>query len=86
MSHMKWKETKQQSGTAGPGNILGCCLVSLSFLCDIHSIHRVTFDDGYDKIVDDKGEMTRVLKTQTEAKSYGPFNLDDEETEDPMKN
>ena len=38
MSHWKWKETKQQPGTAGPGNILGCCLVSLPFLCDIHSV------------------------------------------------
>ena len=24
-----------------PGNILGCCLVSLRFLCEIHSIHSV---------------------------------------------
>ena len=30
------EETKQQ-----PGNILGCCLVSLHFLCDVHSIHPV---------------------------------------------
>ena len=41
MSHRKWKETKQQPGTAGPGDILLCCLVSLFFLCDIHSIHSV---------------------------------------------
>ena len=41
MSHRKQKETKQQPVTAGPGNILGCCLVYLSFLCDIHSIHSV---------------------------------------------
>ena len=41
MAHRKWKETKQQQGTAGPGNILGCCLFSLPFLCDIHSIHSV---------------------------------------------
>ena len=41
MSHRKGKETKQQPGTAGPGNILGCCLVSLRFLCNIHSIHPV---------------------------------------------
>ena len=39
MSHRKRKETKQQPGTARPGNILGCCLVSLRFLFDIHSIH-----------------------------------------------
>ena len=41
MAHRLWKETKQQPGTAGQGNILVCCLVSLSFLCDIHSIHSV---------------------------------------------
>ena len=41
MSHRKRKETKQQPDTAGPGNILGCCLVSLRFLWDIHSIHPV---------------------------------------------
>ena len=33
MAHRKWKETKQQPGTAGPGNILGSCLVSFHFLC-----------------------------------------------------
>ena len=42
MSHRKLKETKQQPGTARPANILGCCLVYLCFLCDIHSIHSVT--------------------------------------------
>ena len=41
MSYRKWKETKQQPGTAGPGNIHGCCLVSLRLLCNIHSIHSV---------------------------------------------
>ena len=41
MSHRKQKETKQQPGTAGPGNILGCFLVSLRFPCSIHSIHSV---------------------------------------------
>ena len=41
MAHRKWKETKQQPGTAGPGNILGCCLVSLHFLCDVLSIRPV---------------------------------------------
>ena len=29
MAHRKWKETKQEPGTAGPGNMLGCCLLSL---------------------------------------------------------
>ena len=33
MTHRIWKETKQEPGTAGPGNMPGCCLVSLHFLC-----------------------------------------------------
>ena len=35
IAHRKWKETKQQPGTAGPGgpgNMLGCCFVSFHFL------------------------------------------------------
>ena len=38
MAHRKLKETKQQPGTAGPANMLGCCLVSFHFRCDIHPI------------------------------------------------
>ena len=45
MAHRKWKEIKQQPGTAVPGNILGGCLVSLHFLYDIHSIHFVQFKE-----------------------------------------
>ena len=32
IAHRKWKETKQDPGTAGPGNRLGCCLIYLHFL------------------------------------------------------
>ena len=38
MTHRKWKETKQLPGTAGPGNMLGCCLNFFHFRCDIHPI------------------------------------------------
>ena len=31
MAYRKWKETKVQPGTAGPGNMLGCSLVSFHF-------------------------------------------------------
>ena len=41
MAHRKWKETKQQPGTAGPGNLLGCCLVSFNFLLAILSTGTV---------------------------------------------
>ena len=32
MAYRKWKETKVHPGTAGPGNMLGCSLVSFHFL------------------------------------------------------
>ena len=28
LPHRKWREIHQQPGTAGPGNMLGCCLIS----------------------------------------------------------
>ena len=45
MAYRKWKETKQLPGTAGPGNMLGCCLISFHYLCDIHPIHPVLFEN-----------------------------------------
>ena len=41
MAQRKWKEIKQQPGTAGPGNMLGCCFISFHFRCDIHPIRPV---------------------------------------------
>ena len=32
MAHRKWRETKLHPGTAGPGSMLGCCLISFHFL------------------------------------------------------
>ena len=32
IAHRKWKETKLQPGTAGPGSMLGWCLISFHFL------------------------------------------------------
>ena len=37
----KWKDTKQQPGTAGSGNMLGCCLISFHFLWAILSTSTV---------------------------------------------
>ena len=31
LPHRKWKAIKQQPGTAGPGNMLGCCLIYFHF-------------------------------------------------------
>ena len=42
MAQRKWKETKHQTGTAGPGTIFGCYLVSIHFLWAIlwpHPVH-----------------------------------------------
>ena len=41
MAHRIWKENKQQPGTAGPGNMLGCCLISFHFLWVILSTSTV---------------------------------------------
>ena len=41
MAHRIWKQTKQQPGTAGPGNMLGCCSVSFHFLLAIPSTSTV---------------------------------------------
>ena len=54
MAHRKWKETKMQPGTAGPGNMLGCCLVIFHFLWAIlcpqavHICERVLDNDRRD--------------------------------------
>ena len=57
MAHRKWKETKQQPGTAGPGNMLGCCLVSFLFLWAILSRTRYSVD-----MVDVAQEMEKWAK------------------------
>ena len=36
-----WKETKEEPGTDGPGNMLGCCIVSLHFLWAILCLQTV---------------------------------------------
>ena len=41
MAHRIWKETKQEPGTAEPGNMIDCCLVSFHFLWAILSTSTV---------------------------------------------
>ena len=43
IAHRKWKETKLQPGTAGPGIRHGCCLVSFHFLWAILCPQAVLF-------------------------------------------
>ena len=49
MAHRIRKETKQQPGTAGPGNMIGCCLVPFHFLCAILSTITVFYYFAYKK-------------------------------------
>ena len=46
LPHRKWREIQQQPGTARPGNMLGCCLISFHFLWAIHSIRPVLLNAG----------------------------------------
>ena len=39
LPHRKWKGIKQQPGTAGPGNMLGCCLIYFHFLQELIPCH-----------------------------------------------
>ena len=41
MAHRKWIESEQQPGTAGPGNMLGCCFNYFHFLWAILSTSTV---------------------------------------------
>ena len=41
MAHRKWKEAKQLPDTAGPGNMLVCCLISFHFLWAIHPVYVI---------------------------------------------
>ena len=47
MAHRKWKEAKQLPGTAGPGNMLGCCLIYFHFLWAIHPIRPVLLSSAH---------------------------------------
>ena len=40
IAHRKWKETKLHPGTAGPGNMLGCCFF-LSISCGPSYVRRL---------------------------------------------
>ena len=57
MAQRKWKDTKQQPGTARAGNMLGCSLISFNFLwailstsivvvADLNENGQVWFDDS----------------------------------------
>ena len=41
LPHRKWREIQQQPGTAGPGNMLGYCLIFFHFLWGKLSTHTV---------------------------------------------
>ena len=43
LPHRKWREIQQQPGTAGPGNMLGCCLIFFHFLWGKQSTRTVLY-------------------------------------------
>ena len=47
MPHRKWRETRQQLITRPDLALLGCCLVSLNFLCCILASHSVEAGASY---------------------------------------
>ena len=64
MAHRIWKETKQHPATAGPGNMLGSCLVSFHFLWAILSTSTV-----YGKVMRITCDM-KILVTQWSLLSF----------------
>ena len=87
MAHGKWKETKQLPGTAGPGDMLGCCLNFFHFRCDIHPIRPVVVSTciqsrlGISVHVNDKESTNRARgdldPLSAQAPSFRPRNQTD---------
>ena len=46
MLRRKWRETKQQPSMLPGPAVPGCCLVSFSFLCIIHSVQGFRVKEG----------------------------------------
>ena len=67
MAQRKWKETKQEPGTAGTGNMLGCCLISFHFLLVILS--SSTVQSWPKKVV--LGCVMSPLRQQAESRNLG---------------
>ena len=71
MAYRKWKETKLQPGTAGPGNMLDCCFISFHFLWAILSTGTVSFWNSIFFFLWDKcrkQKQTQVRRVQGESK------------------
>ena len=67
MAHRIWKENKLLPGTAGPGNMLGTCLVSFHFLRAILSTSTVSSEANKQLV---SVLCMQLLQTQTGS---GPF-------------
>ena len=90
MAHRKWKETKLQPGTAGPGNMLGCCLFSFHILWAILCPQAVqssplVWSTGvrstrlYGQLLAGPNHRTLILISNPDIRSarlYGQFSLD----------
>ena len=70
MSHRKWRETKHQPSWWPDLVLLGCCLVSLHFLCDILTSHPVHTGG---KVLESKGiNLAQGMRSVTILFSPGP--------------
>ena len=80
IAHWICKETKQQPGTAGPGNMLGCCLNSFHFLWAILSTSTVQIINYHfiaaDIHVDHRLFTTSTDLTHTDLTLSNLFNHD----------
>ena len=80
MAHRKWKETKQHPGTAGPGNMLGSCLVSFyilwAILCPqaVHLWKLISSENCHCKMISHRPDAAVIsaasIKRRTEWNSY----------------
>ena len=61
LPHRKLREIQQQPGTAGPGNMLGCCLIYFHFLWGKLSTRTVMFRGVHSSLV----AMLRLLYIMT---------------------
>ena len=75
MAHRKWKEAKQLPGTAGPGNILGCCLISSHFLWAIHPIRPVYAEVFFGAMKEREAESGAEAKNNPVSADLDPVPL-----------
>ena len=83
MAHRKWIDTKQLPDIAGPGNMLGCCLISFHFLCFILSTSTVMFSSLSFHIVAPIGQWRKLTEPNALHWSWNGEKLERSPTSSP---